>query len=88
MGYASVRRNEILSEGGEKERADQIYVSIEANNASITPRKRKKLEQVLEMGVNYISSVLLRCKPNLEYSTYLFVYLSFTEFSKMYMIIN
>lgn len=51
MGYASVRRNEILSEGGEKERADQIYVSIEANNASITPRKRKKLEEVLEMGV-------------------------------------
>lgn len=51
MGYASVRRNEILSEGGEKERADQIYVSIEANNASITPRKRKKLEKVLEMGV-------------------------------------
>lgn len=49
MGYASVRRNEILSEGGEKERADQIYVSIEANNASITPRKRKKLEKVLEM---------------------------------------
>lgn len=51
MGYASVRRNGILSEGGEKERADQIYVSIEANNASITPRKRKKLEKVLEMGV-------------------------------------